>query len=198
MAQAERRRTVSDVRALAALAHPIRVALLDRLMAIGPGTASECADAVGASASNCSWHLRQLARYGLVERAESSDGRERPWRAAATGFSYGRTGEGPTERAVHETLLDTQLDLETRLFRSYVRSEDQLDPRWREAANHATYGLRLTPDELRRLVSALDAAIRPYIGMTRRDAPDDAQPVHVSLWAFLHPDAAAANRRPDR
>jgi DNA-binding transcriptional ArsR family regulator len=188
VARAEDRRQIRDVRALAALAHPVRTALLSHLMAVGPRTASECAPAVGASASNCSWHLRHLARFGLVERDDAStDGRERPWRAAATGFDFGGLDDEPARRAVQHALLSVRLDEETRLARAYLRGEDELDPDWRQAAGMSTYGLRLTPAELRRLLDALDAAIRPFIGMTRTDVPDDARPVHLSLRAFRLP-----------
>src|SRR3954469_4042951 len=64
------RRRVRDVELMRALAHPLRSAVLSYLMSVGPRTASECAEAVDSSPSNCSWHLRQLAQWGLVERAE--------------------------------------------------------------------------------------------------------------------------------
>jgi hypothetical protein len=50
-----------------------------------------------------------------------------------------------------------------------------------------TFGLRVTAEELVTLGTAIDALLRPYIGLTRDDAPADAQPVHVSLTAFRHP-----------
>ena len=86
----ERRRQVTDVRALRALANPVRYRIFGHLMAFGSQTASECAAVVGATPSNCSYHLRELARFGLVERVDdgAADGRERPWRPTATGFSY--------------------------------------------------------------------------------------------------------------
>jgi predicted ArsR family transcriptional regulator len=190
MARPEDRREIRDVRALAALAHPVRSALLSHLMAVGPRTASECAPAVGASASNCSWHLRHLARFGLVERDEGSgDGRERPWRAAATGFHFGgEPGTGTATRAAQEALLSVQLDEETRLARAHLRGADELPAEWREASAFNAYGLLLTPAELRELVERLDTLIRPYIRMTREDAPADAGPVHLGLRAFRFPE----------
>src|SRR5215204_2541479 len=190
MATAEDRREIRDVRALAALAHPVRTALLSHLMAVGPRTASECAPAVGASASNCSWHLRHLARFGLVERDDSSgDGRERPWRAAATGFHFGgEPGGGTATRAAQEALLSVQLDEETRLARAHLRGADELPAEWRETSAFNAYGLVLTPEELHDLVERLDALVRPYIGMTRADPPADARPVHLGLRAFRFPE----------
>src|SRR5579875_3842898 len=90
----ERRRRVDDPRALRALAHPLRLQILDRLMSFGEQTAAQCAEAIGSTASNCSYHLRALARVGLVERASSADRRERPWRATATGLQFGPADPG--------------------------------------------------------------------------------------------------------
>src|SRR3954453_15722641 len=88
---AEDRRHITDVRTMRALANPVRYRILGHLMEHGPQTASECAEVVGVTPSNCSYHLRELARYGLVERVEATaaDGRERPWRPTATGHRFG-------------------------------------------------------------------------------------------------------------
>src|SRR3954451_16877902 len=100
---AEDRRHITGVRTMRALANPLRYRILGHLMEHGPQTASQCAEVVGATPSNCSYHLRELARYGLVERVDAGagrrgasraaaggDGRERPWRATASGFDFGR------------------------------------------------------------------------------------------------------------
>jgi len=68
------RRRVTDIDALRTLAHPIRYRILGHLMAVGPQTASECAAVVGETPSNCSYHLRELARFGLVERVYGDGG----------------------------------------------------------------------------------------------------------------------------
>ena len=44
-------------------------------------------------------------------------------------------------------------------------------------------------EELESLAKALDAAIRPFIGLTRNDPPESAQPVHLDFKAFLRPEA---------
>jgi DNA-binding transcriptional ArsR family regulator len=190
--QAEERRHVTDARALRALAHPLRLALLNHLMAFGAQTASQCAQVVGSTASNCSYHLRSLARFGLVESVDPIDGRERPWRSTATGLQFGRTddaalalGVGTAERM----LVDKQIDDEAALTRRAVSQRDRLPEEWRDAAMLSGYALRLTPGELRQLGEKLDALIRPYIGLTRTDAPDDSEVVALHLNAYLHPDA---------
>jgi DNA-binding transcriptional ArsR family regulator len=190
MTRPEDRREVTDVRRLAALAHPLRAALLSHLLAVGARTASECAVAVDASPSNCSWHLRQLEKHGFVERAgEAADGRERPWRAAATGFRIGSVEDTPAVRSAIQALASVQLDEEFRLARAYLRHEDELAEPWRQSAQFNTYGLLLTAEELRDLGERMDGLIRPYLAPTRTDAPDGARPVHMLLSAFLRPDA---------
>lgn len=181
--------TIRDVRALSALAHPLRLRLLHYLMASGPRTASQCAAAVHDSPSNCSYHLRELARHDLLERAEpgaDTDGRERPWQATATGFDF-EPGDA-AGRAANAALQSAAVDETVRLLREYLAGQDELDEQWREAATLSNYGLLLTAGELADLTSALDAAIRPYIAATRTEAPPDARPVNVNLHAFLHPD----------
>ncbi len=72
---------ISDPKAIRALAHPLRLDLLDLLVATGPATAAQCGRILGVSQASCSFHLRQLAKYGFVADAEpGSDRRERLWR----------------------------------------------------------------------------------------------------------------------
>ena len=73
-------REVSDARTFRALGHPVRLALLETLVIEGPLTATEAAEQIGESPTTCSFHLRQLARYGFVEEAGGGKGRARPWR----------------------------------------------------------------------------------------------------------------------
>src|SRR5580700_2423696 len=75
---------IRDAAVLRALAHPARLALLEHLGHSGPATATECAGVVDLSPSAVSYHLRALAKVGLVEAAPGrGDGRERRWRRTA-------------------------------------------------------------------------------------------------------------------
>lgn len=189
----ERRVTVRDVRVLSTLAHPLRYRLLLYLMASGTRTASQCADALGDSPPNCSYHLRHLARYGLVERAApaaSTDGRERPWRATVTGFDVAVDPEGPAEAAAGAAYKTVALDEHVRMLRDYFADESEIDREWRQAAVFSNYGLRITPEELSDLAAAVDALVRPFIAATRTDAPDGARVVQVSVQGILRPDDA--------
>ena len=187
----ERRVEITDLRVLAALAHPVRVQLLNYLLGTGQHTATQCAVVTEASPSACSYHLRQMERFGLVERvpAEANvkpDGRQRVWRATATGISFGGapSTDRPAVRSARHALSVLSIDEAARLAKRYLTHADTLDAPWQDAAAFATYGAAMTADELRDLTAAIDALVRPFIGVTRVDPPDGSQIVHVTLQAF--------------
>jgi DNA-binding transcriptional ArsR family regulator len=179
-----RPRRVGDSAALKALAHPVRLALLSHLLAAGPSTASACAAAVGSTASNCSWHLRQLARHGFVERTEAADGRERPWRSTDVGFEVGGDPHDPAVLTQQDALLALQLDEENQLAQAFLDGRRELDPAWREAATVHGYTLTATPEELSALLARIDAILRPYLTPVREEAPDGSRATHVGVRAF--------------
>ena len=190
------RKVVTDIRALRALAHPDRVAILRLLMAGSARTATECARAVGASPSACSYHLRELERFGFVVRDESvaGDGRTRPWKAAAVGFSLGRplSDEAASGRAVFAALREADRVENDRMARLFVEHVDGLPAEWQDAAEFVTFELALTAAELRQLTTAVDDLLRPYRVGARKEMPGgdhDVRPVHVVVQAFPRVDA---------
>jgi len=82
------RRRAHDPRILRAIAHPVRSRILDELHAAGPLRAADLARLLGVPANQASFHLRQLAKYGLIEPApeEAHDGRDRVWRTVPGGM----------------------------------------------------------------------------------------------------------------
>ena len=95
---------VSDPRALRALAHPLRMALVGLLRMQGPLTATQAGVLLGESSGSTSFHLRSLAKYGLVEEAPGGQGRERPWRATAMFTQWEDSTESPAAAAASELL----------------------------------------------------------------------------------------------
>jgi predicted ArsR family transcriptional regulator len=73
---------LTDVRMLRGIAHPMRNRILEEMSAGGPMRAADVAERMGIPANQASFHLRQLAKYGLVEAAPelARDGRDRVWR----------------------------------------------------------------------------------------------------------------------
>src|SRR5215210_8021890 len=77
-----------------ALAHPARLTILEELAIGRAGTATEFAAICGLTPSATSYHLRALARAGLVQEAPGrGDGRERVWQLVVAG-GY-EVGSGP-------------------------------------------------------------------------------------------------------
>ena len=81
-------RTVTDARELRALAHPVRITLLELVGLRGPLTASKAAEIIGGTPANAAYHLRTLAKYGYVTEAEGGVGRERPWQLGGVGMNF--------------------------------------------------------------------------------------------------------------
>jgi DNA-binding transcriptional ArsR family regulator len=177
-------RRVADVDALKALAHPLRVSLLQHLVAVGPRTASECALEVGSSASNCSWHLRQLAKFGFVERVDAGDGRERPWRASDVGFDIGAFSEDPAVRTQQDALMALTLNEDNRLLQRFLDRQHTLPQEWLEASALHGYTVNVTAEELTGLLGMIDDILRPYLVPIRSSAPPGALPAHVGVRAF--------------
>ena len=183
----EVRRKIAEPEALEALAHPVRLELINHLMSAGPATASACARAVGDTPSNCSYHLRVLAQVGLVGEVASADGRERPWEALITGFDTASDTSGAPMTPQESRLLAVSLQRDQQLVRDYMAHRESEPARWRQADFYGTYTLALTPAELTDLSARLDAVIRPYIAATREPRLSDSELVHLSLHAFRSP-----------
>lgn len=73
---------VSDPKVLRAIAHSVRNRILSELSAVGPMRAADLATALDIPANQASFHLRTLAKYGLIVEApeEARDGRDRVWK----------------------------------------------------------------------------------------------------------------------
>ena len=76
---------IHDPRVLRAIAHPVRTRILGEIAAGGPVRAADIARELDIPANQASFHLRQLAKYGLVEEApgEARDRRDRVWKATS-------------------------------------------------------------------------------------------------------------------
>src|SRR3954462_11008054 len=100
-------RELTDPKAMRALAHPVRLALLEALTVHDQLTATEAGEIVGESPANASFHLRQLAKYRFVEEAPAGAGRRRPWKRVALGVRFNEVHEDPETAAAARELSRT-------------------------------------------------------------------------------------------
>lgn len=171
---------LTDARTLRALAHPVRLAILDVLHADGTATPTECSQAVGESPQACSYHLRALAKYGLVRRASSKDARETRWELAAAGFRFSPATSTASEyEAAARALSARVLERDDAIVAEYLAREAELDADWRDAAIVTSTGIHATPDELREIQRRLEELLAPYRRTSRADRPAGARRVHV-------------------
>ncbi|HKI57604.1 MAG TPA: winged helix-turn-helix domain-containing protein [Trueperaceae bacterium] len=151
---------ITDPRALRALAHPTRLKLVTLLRRAGPLTATQAGARLGQSPASCSFHLRQLARWGLVEEAGGGRGRERPWRATAPATSWKVTGPESVEPAAAVSSLVVRYQSE-RILGSLARLPAEA-PAWQRAHEIADTRIKLTPAQLQELAERVWAVIRSY------------------------------------
>jgi DNA-binding transcriptional ArsR family regulator len=132
---------------LLALAHPLRLRILERLRE-GASTASRLARDLGESSGSTSYHLRALARMGLIEEeAERGRGRERWWRRNVPLLVIPTASQDQEGRAAEARIWSMMTDRDARVLRHFVASEPQLDREWRSAAFIGSWNLYLTPEE---------------------------------------------------
>lgn len=176
-------REVTDPRELRALAHPLRFALID-LLAEGPLTASQCAEKLGESPASCSYHLRQLAKYGHVQPAEGGHGRERPWKSRDGGIRWDEST--PAGRTAGRVLADSVDEFRFESWRRYRENAEVEPVEWRDAALSTDMLAWLTPDELRDVTQRIYDIFGEY-EHRENDAssrPDDARLVRFFAYAY--------------
>jgi DNA-binding transcriptional ArsR family regulator len=177
---------VSDPRALRALAHPLRMALVGLLRMQGPLTATQAGALLGESSGSTSFHLRSLARYGLVEEAPGRHGRERPWRATAMFTQWGDDEAGHPAGAAAELLTAVVAERYFDDLKRWLAVREDAPPSWRAADHFGDTELWLTADEL----SALDGEVRAltdrYLARTTEPGlrPPGSRPVTYLHLAF--------------
>ena len=179
-------RRLTDPRALRALAHPTRLALIGLLRPDGPMTATRAGELLGESSASCSFHLRQLAKYGLVEEAGGGHGRERPWQATTEFTAWPEASEDPDLAAAGDQLAAV---LANRYFEHLLRWLDSkhLAPApWQGAAHFGDTTLYVTADELTELGAQERALVDRFAGRLGHPElrPPGARPVTYLHLAF--------------
>lgn len=154
-----------------ALAHPIRLEMLEYLGRVPDASATECSERVAASPSACSYHLRTLAKWGLVEGAPSTDGRERRWRKVSQGLRWthrGRPDALPAMAALRKTFIDRDLAF----LDAYIRAEPDLPLEWQDAL-YSQATLVITAQELEEVGLRLFEILEPYFPQNRAENPPE-------------------------
>ena len=162
-AQRDEAVTTSDPERIRALAHPLRLAILDLLDDEGQATATRCAEVTGESVASCSFHLRMLAKYGFVEPAERV-GREKPWKPVGTGRTSRYDPEQPESLRAAGELARIVVDQEAGRVAHWFDSAPRQPHEWLLASVMTKSSFWATPEELTELSRELQAITDRFEG----------------------------------
>ncbi|HEY0952051.1 ArsR/SmtB family transcription factor [Nocardioides sp.] len=174
-----------DPRVLRAIAHPTRNRILSELFAAGSLRAADIARELGIPANQASFHLRQLAKYGLVEEApdEARDRRDRVWRLVdPDGVSF-RTRdmlERPGGKAAYAVFQRNAVAWGHHLVDRALAVESE---RGREKSV-SEWALRLTPEESREMLEELSELVERW---RRRTQEAEGERTTYSVYQLIQP-----------
>ncbi|MFH8617742.1 helix-turn-helix domain-containing protein [Streptomyces sp. NPDC017979] len=166
--------------------HPVRVALLDLLAEAGTLTSTEAAARLGHSSGLCSFHLRQLARYGLIEEVPQRGGRARPWRLR---------WDAPHSTGADEPEEFTALTrgLEDESYQHWLAHRDQAPAEWQQDESFSAV-LHLTPSEAAELATSVRGLFARYRDREAHPATRPPNAVAVAAVTRLFPLLAEEQR----
>lgn len=178
---------LTDARAIRALAHPARLAVLDALNQRATLTATEAAEIAGLSPSAMSYHLRALAKWGIVREADSvadTDGRERRWERAGAGLTFDPPDHGAD--AATAFIAAHYLDQTRSQLTQWLERQQGESAFWRENSVLAYRETWLTEEQaldVRRIADQL-VAKDELSQRGRTERPRGARRVRLSFLMF--------------
>jgi predicted transcriptional regulator len=186
---ARERMNVTDPKAMRALAHPLRLALLE---AIGRAesqtlTATQASEITGESPANCAFHLRTLAKYGLIEEAGGGRGRERPWRQAYETLQFDPPWEDEQSRLAMEALGNVWLDRWLQQTREGIMRGVAYPAEWQQALMASQMDTYLTAAEAKQVQDKIHDLLEPYTKRWRDAALRPPGSLPFQLLAFGYP-----------
>lgn len=185
---------LTDPRAMRALAHPTRLALLGELRAGGPQTVGMLGEALDEAPGSVSYHLGTLAKHGLVVEVpeKARDRRERWWRAAhrMTSWDDLEVLADPERRAAAGLLRRTVADHYAAELRRYLEVEPTLPPEWVAGATSSDVVLHLDAEQLAELSAELAGVLQRWHDADAGPRRPGAERVRGVVHAFRDPRTA--------
>ncbi|MER7500284.1 helix-turn-helix domain-containing protein [Nonomuraea pusilla] len=149
--------------ALKSFAHPLRLRLFELLDEHGPSTATRLAALLGQNTGATSYHLRELARHGIIEIVPGMGrGKEKFWRVTPGGFSYGDPAKDPEAASALTYLLDDLVRQRGAELNRWRAEEERTREEWVRASVLARRSLRLTAEEASGLRDEVLAVLERY------------------------------------
>lgn len=179
---------VTDAKTMLALAHPVRLALFERLQRHGPATSAQLSNDVGTTPSAVGRHLLRLAALGLVTSGDDAEGAGRRWQAVARGIRF-EPSDDDESQAAYRALGNVMFLRADELPRRWMaEAEPRLEPEWRKVSGFVNVRMKLTPEEAEALDARMEELLIPYVTRDSSDAPERAR--DVRLLRYLMPEPA--------
>jgi DNA-binding transcriptional ArsR family regulator len=179
-------REITDPMTMRALTHPVRLALLEALALEGPLTATAAGELIGESPTTCSFHFRQLAKYGFVEEAGGGAGRQRPWKIVHLGMRFSDTHDDPEMNVAAMSLERMVFERGLARLQHFHDTKLNYPKAWREASDNSEAVLFVTPDELREVTAELLGVVNRFHERLSDSSlrPIDSLPVEVLMFCY--------------
>jgi DNA-binding transcriptional ArsR family regulator len=163
-----------DPKLLRAIAHPVRNRILTELEASGPLRAADLAARLGVPANSASFHLRQLAKFGLVEEDPKAarDRRDRVWKVTDKNdfdVQLGEIEKMPGGKAASAVFRRTKVAWAHHVVEQAF-GEDRTPGTTRTVSEQA---LRLSRTEALALTEELSSVVETWQQRTRETDSDD-------------------------
>jgi DNA-binding transcriptional ArsR family regulator len=179
-------REVTDPKTMRALTHPVRLALLEALALEGPLTATQAGELIGESPTTCSFHFRQLAKYGFVEEAGIGPGRQRHWKRVDIWMNFSDTNDDPEANVAAKGLERLLTERAFARIRRFYDTKANLPKVWQEASDSTQAMIVVTPEELREVNTQLLTILQSFHPRLENHSlrPEGAVPVELLVFAF--------------
>lgn len=182
-------RTLTDIDALKALAHPLRQQMLTRLQQRGSATSADLATEFDVDRGAASYHLRQLARFGFIEEdTERSAGRRRYWQAIPQDIRLPRRPTDPDVAAATFEIGRQWLERAENDLHTYLSSREEFGE-YAVAAQHSFGGTALTAEEL----AQFGEEYVTFLNRWHRDPAPGRRHITVLFHAFPTPNPTEAS-----
>ena len=186
---------ISDPQRIRALTHPLRLELMDVLAEEGEATATRCAELTGESVASCSFHLRMLAKYGYIERAERA-GREKPWRLVSRSRDLRADVEDPASIRAVEAMAGLFVEREVERIRTALAQWPSEPAEWMNAVTVTGSGFWATADELAEVSATLQNIADRFEGRGEDPSKRPAGARPIRLLAVTTIDVEQEARHP--
>jgi DNA-binding transcriptional ArsR family regulator len=179
---------ITDARAMRALAHPMRIALLEALAHAGTLTATQASELLGESPANCAFHLRTLGKYGYVVEAGGGKGRERPWRRTHNVLQITSDQEDPLVAVAADELGQFWLDIILDRARSSLSRSGSWPAPWKHnlLLGNSEHLLYVTPREATELGAEIYRLLQRFDDRVDHPErrPDGAMPIETLVLSY--------------